>query len=502
MFSPETTLNINELFINKIHNILINDYNYQEFEHKKDTFSPILLEQKIRHHIPLIPKFPDFLGFNYFFGELSKNKKKNYLLSEEGQIGSEDPDIFFKFLIDTILTDSFTETIPTESLGIKEISKKVPRWSYKLINDLEQNIRQYEKGISTEHQIRTRKGNRVVIYTDKQENIDNPAPNTADTSEQPGEIALIRYSEQSDFRRDIIKGSMRVQRRKIVIWEFFQANIHSPLFLDRIENSSFFYFTVSRLIKRILKIFMGKNAKFHISDSKKEELKAKEIQKQSKRREEEKKEKERIEIAETWDSIPFNQIIRGFMLVTQLLFQPAEWSEDFNEWDIEMHVKCTYNGVELSETEFPKNWLTEGIQIKIFFPFRLKPWHRSIIRLSRKDIIKKNKQIKTRNFCFLTVLGMETDLPFGPPRKVPSFFQPIFKELAKKILFFRNLENERKNGIIEILLGLKKKMSTVNPILVFGLREEFSERKKEKDSIINRHMAIGKNFKRQYQKKY
>ncbi|PSJ20025.1 hypothetical protein CVH10_19775, partial [Halomonas sp. ND22Bw] len=32
-----------------------------------------------------------------------------------------------------------------------------------------------------------------------------------------------------------------------------------------------------------------------------------------------------------------------------------------------MHVKCTYNGVQLSEKEFPKNWLADGVQIKILF---------------------------------------------------------------------------------------------------------------------------------------
>jgi hypothetical protein len=39
-----------------------------------------------------------------------------------------------------------------------------------------------------------------------------------------------------DFRRDIIKGSMRTQRRKIAILKLFQANLHSPFFLDRIDK--------------------------------------------------------------------------------------------------------------------------------------------------------------------------------------------------------------------------------------------------------------------------
>ncbi|WP_146143137.1 hypothetical protein, partial [Halomonas sp. ND22Bw] len=93
-------------------------------------------------------------------------------------------------------------------------------------------------------------------------------------------------------------------------------------------------------------------------------------------------------IAEAWDIIPFAQVIRGSMLVTQsilrkyiilplfiivknisrlLLLQFPEWSEDIKEWNREMHVKCTYNGVQLSEKEFPKNWLADGVQIKILF---------------------------------------------------------------------------------------------------------------------------------------
>lgn len=48
---------------------------------------------------------------------------------------------------------------------------------------------------------------------------------------------MIRYSQQSDFRQDIIKGSMLTQRRKTVTWEMFRANVHSPLFLDRKDKT-------------------------------------------------------------------------------------------------------------------------------------------------------------------------------------------------------------------------------------------------------------------------
>ncbi|KAG4975859.1 hypothetical protein GLYMA_13G038800v4 [Glycine max] len=80
---------------------------------------------------------------------------------------------------------------------------------------------------------------------------------------------------------------------------------------------------------------------------------------------------------------------------------------------------------------FQKKWLTNGIWIKILFPFRLKPWHKSKLRSNenKKDLRKKKK-----NFCFLTIWGMEVDLPISsspPKNRFSSFFNPIFKELTK-----------------------------------------------------------------------
>lgn len=36
------------------------------------------------------------------------------------------------------------------------------------------------------------------------------------------------YSQQLDFRRNIIKGSILAQRRKIVTWELVRVNVHIP----------------------------------------------------------------------------------------------------------------------------------------------------------------------------------------------------------------------------------------------------------------------------------
>nr|YP_009572756.1 hypothetical chloroplast RF1 [Seguieria aculeata]QBE88470.1 hypothetical chloroplast RF1 [Seguieria aculeata] len=513
LFSP-CILNetIDGIFINKIHSIFHNDYNCHEFEQKIDTFDKKSLSTEIWH-----------FG-SQFAGESTSNLKRSSLLPEQGKMGSEDRENFLKFFADAIMADSFTQRIQKKSIGIKEISKKVPRWSYKLIDELEQEEKFEEEGVGSESQIRSRTPNFVVIFIDNQENAD-----TIETNKLDKETTSVNYLQQSDFRRDVIKGSMRVQRRKIVISELFQANIRSPLFLDRMDKSAFFCINLSGLIKRIFRNRMEKNPEFRISEEKrkgKDKKKEYEIEK----KQDQEKEKARIKVKQTWDTSLYSQVARSLLLITQsilrkyiflpfliiaknigrvLLFQNPEWSEDFQEWNREIHIKCTYNGVQLSETEFPKNWLTEGIQIKILFPFCLKPWHRSRIQPSHRDQMKHKEQNQKSDFCFLTVWGMETEFPFGSPRKQPSFFKPIFKELNKKIKKFRNKclrvlrilkeklklflrvpnEIEIKKWIIQSLPFLKnkkiiKKLSIVNPT------EESNEIKKEKNSIINNQIQI------------
>nr|YP_009517862.1 hypothetical chloroplast RF19 [Pseudostellaria longipedicellata]AYD72853.1 hypothetical chloroplast RF19 [Pseudostellaria longipedicellata] len=513
---------IDGIFINKIHSILSNDYNYHEFEQKKDAFKKKSISKEIRHFMQLMSQF---------YGESTFNLKGISLLPEEVQIGSEDQEKFCKFLVDAIIGLKINKKLIKKSIGIKDISKKVPRWSYKLIDDLEQQERKKEDDVPRDHQIRSRKAKRVVIFNN---NEDNLKINKIDPKKSNQEVALIRYSQQSDFRRNIIKGSMRVQRRKIVFLEFFQANIHSPLFLDRIDKSSFSSVNISKLIKQIFRNFIGKTREFQISDYTEEK------KKEYKRDEEKRKEKTRIEIAEAWDTIIFAQVIRGLMLVTQstfrkyfilpffiiaknmgriVLFQLPEWSEDFKEWNKEMHVKCTYNGVQLSETEFPKNWLKDGIQIKILFPFCIKPWHRSKLRPFYQEQMKK--QNKKDSFCFLTVWGLETEFPFGSSRKRPSFFKPIYKEVKKnlkkitrkhfqvlknvivkdKIEFFLKVPKETKIFFFKSLLffkKIKKKFSMVSQTFVFGLGEESREIKKEKNLTINNHMVHESSIQTQW----
>nr|YP_009319956.1 Ycf1 [Triolena amazonica]APA18988.1 Ycf1 [Triolena amazonica] len=496
---------IEKRWINKIQGILFTtDYDYEKLEEKIDTFDQNSLSTEKKNDL-----FP-----------FSKMEFK----IQQGRIVFEDQINICKFI--------FIQNVNPESKRLKEISKKVKRWSYKLIDDLEQQERENEENVAENHAIRSRKAKRVVILNENNDINKNKKSNN--NPDERDEMALIRYSQQSDFRRDIIKGSMRAQRHKTNIKSFFQANLHSPLFLERRDNPPF-SFDISQIQKFIFKKWKKTTQlELRILDYTQERAKENEKKQKEKEKKEEYKrqEKVRIEIAEAWDSILFAQIIRGSLLVIQsflrkyilllslivvkntirmLVFQFPEWSEDFKDWKKEMQIKCTYNGVPLSETEFPKNWLRDGIQIKILFPFFFKPWHKSKVQSLQKQ---KDPRKKKNDFCFLTVWGMETDLPFGSPRKRQSFFNPIFKEMKKiirkwkkksffviriflkeKKKLFRgiNLSKESQKWLRKNILfikGMIKELSKKKPNFLVGFKEisELNETKKEKDRRISNQM--------------
>nr|YP_010864888.1 hypothetical protein RF1 [Indigofera scabrida]WGS98120.1 hypothetical protein RF1 [Indigofera scabrida] len=528
-FSPSIkneTHTKNYILINKIHGILFcmnSNSNYPEFEQKIDTFDRKSLLTEIFFFFNLISKFSGK-------SVLSSNFEKLYLFPEHDQVKvySEQK----KKLFDAFLTDLNNKTIVNRKkcIGINEISKKFPRWSYKFIDELKLLE---GKNDAANYQIRSRKAKRVVILTNNSKNDDTYTRDTENTDKKK-ELALIRYSQQPDFRRDIIKGSIRAQRRKTVTWKLFQRSVHSPFFLDKMEKPSFFSFDVfdSMKIFFMLKNWMRKKTELKISDYTEEKTKESQKKEEGKRKKNEKEEKRRIEIGEAWDSIIFAQVIRGFLLITQsilrkyiilptliitknlvriLLFQFPEWSEDFRDWNREMYIKCTYNGVQLSETEFPKKWLTDGIQIKILFPFRLKPWHRSKIRSTEKEKDLMKKKVKKKNFCFLTIWGMEVELPFSSyPRNRLSFFDPIFKELKKKMKklknsffivlkvlnertkFFLNISKETSKWIIKSILNsilfVKEKIKKIsNSFFLFRFKNIYELSKNKKDSTISKN---------------
>nr|YP_010622182.1 Ycf1 [Artemisia santonicum]WBF92081.1 Ycf1 [Artemisia santonicum] len=432
-------------------------------------------------------------------------------ISEKKQV-KIDSNNRLKFSLNAILTNSKREK-KSIGININEIGKKPPRWSYKLINELEQMFkkRRKEQGImqGLDHQLRTRKFKRIDFLTRskrsfKKSNFKNYNLYTKFNRDS----GFISYLEEPDFRRAVIKGSMRSQRRKMVIWGPSQGNPHSPLFLEKMED---FPFPISDLMNLFFNIrdWLGKKSEFEILDQ----------QFQIKKNNQE-------DAMEFWENIPYAQKTRSILLLAQSIFrryiklplliiaknigrillrQSPEWYEDFQDWNREIYLKCSYNGLQFSKTEFPKNWLIEGFQIKILYPFHLKPWHGSKLRLSDRD----RKQQDDFDSCFLTVLGMETEYPFGPPRKTPSFFEPVFKDIDYKVEI-RNFNFRVQRVLKKITKQQEKAFLFLKQILLKGKKiplfipreiYESSETQTEKDSIISTqiiHESFSQNKSRDY----
>ena len=236
-----------KFLVNKMHGILIST-NYTEFDQKVDLFDRKSLGKEMTYLLSkvAVKSTSNFNLKGIFLFPFTDNKQV--------RIDSEDRIKILKLLFDQVIMDPKDETIRQKDIhiGINEISKKVPRWSYKLIDELEQQERDKEDHVVEDHEIRSRKAKRVVILTDTTKNTDTNTNNKdTDNPDETDEVALIRYSQQSDFRRDIIKGSMRAQRRKTVIVELFEANVHSPFFLDRLGTPPFFSFDIPERLKGI-----------------------------------------------------------------------------------------------------------------------------------------------------------------------------------------------------------------------------------------------------------
>nr|YP_010963288.1 Ycf1 protein [Hypecoum erectum]BET06407.1 Ycf1 protein [Hypecoum erectum] len=440
--------------------------------------------------------------------------------------------------------DRFDEIIQKDDIKIKEISKKVPVWPYELVTKEPMSNEQEEED-DVYLDVRFRKAKRIVLFTDtgEDEYEDDDTESSVKRKKipviNPEEIALMQYVKNSDFRRSLINGSKRNQRRKTVIWKLYQIHVHSPLFVDR-TNKIPWSFDIPRILNNIFRKinwkWMAKGTKFKLSDygesgSKEEQQTYKKWEKDQIENEEEENDRlkvstpyflaqdedryvreqyedRRMKIAEEWEEY---QPIRSLVLLTHsflrkyillpsliivknivriLLFQRPEWSEDLRGWKREIHVKCTYDGVALSETEFPKEWLLEGIQIKILFPFCLKPWHGANVRIGHRPIT--NKKGKNTNFYFLTVWGLETDVPFGSPLERPNFFKPIFKELKKEIrqrkktffkFIFKTVSKKIKKRIDIFLKIIIQQLVKLNPTLFSGLKDEYEL--SENESVPN-----------------
>uniref|UniRef100_UPI00315CF21E hypothetical chloroplast RF19 n=1 Tax=Pseudoxandra lucida TaxID=235825 RepID=UPI00315CF21E len=380
----------------------------------------------------------------------------------------------------------------------------------------------------------------------------------------------------------IIKGSMRAQRRKIPILRAYQPLFQSPLFLGRIRGTFFISFVnIIKLWKYFFRNWLGKDPKFEVSTSdfeieEEELIKSESIWLEEMEIEDDdddplmEREKEFFEemLYQGFDdvvlglqgsrslSLLVQSIFRKYILlpltvivknsVRALLFQTPEWDADWRDWNKELHIYCTYNGVPISDRELPSNWLMGGIQIKVIFPFYPKPWRKSKLRSDPMKEKKRNadwknkRKGKTKDSFYLTPWGGAKEKPFGPLKEQPSFFKPIWKKLEKRMRkelkkktfsalirsflikgfsFLQEMPGILEDKIIwiqKITLFKKEKIKEFpkeNPSFLFpsGLSKVYKPHKNRKDSrlskkfqkkqAIRRSPAVRTNFSRTQMKK-
>jgi hypothetical protein len=109
----------------------------------------------------------------------------------------------------------YREILLNEPLQMKEIQKHVPRWSSNVTMDESDDV---DTTPITTNSIHARKVRSTLTF---------------DIGDK--EIVMKRYFFESDYRRNLIKGSIRAQRCKIMIWKRMQPNVHSFFFLVRKE---------------------------------------------------------------------------------------------------------------------------------------------------------------------------------------------------------------------------------------------------------------------------
>nr|YP_010982177.1 hypothetical protein RF1 [Habropetalum dawei]UZP15902.1 hypothetical protein RF1 [Habropetalum dawei] len=518
---------IENFLINKIYSIIFNHYNCYKFEQKKNPFYKKSLSTEISHFLILISEFA---------GESISNLKGIFLFPEQGRISSKSREKTFHFLFDTVITDSTIQTTRENSIEINEINKNVPRWSHKLLNEFEQQAKRDDESITMDYQIRSRKWKKLMSFREIEQKINfNSPPSDIDSKKTEGSDLFLRgYLKRPDFRREIIKGSMRAQRRKTGITKVVQSKLHSPFFLDRLDRNNYDIFGK---IKRILGNI--KQEKFEIQepyiDREKQEIEIK--MEQRSRNRDEKYQKQEIDnesqmalMQDVWEMIPLAPAMRSFLLVLQSSIRrnitlpflitvkylvrsslglDSERDGDMKELEHEKYLVCTYDGTEIVDKESPQ--YLRGIQIKVINPFRLK--------FCREEYDWENDT----DSCFLTALGLETDRPYGHPQigNLNLFLEPLLEELVKKIQKFQEKFAKKlrkgffialkifKRITISFLKVFKKRtisflkvleetsinvqkifiktinkylsLFNINPILVYRLKEDSSEIKKEKE---------------------
>ena len=237
---------------------------------------------------------------------------------------------------------------------------------------------------------------------------------------QSKDLYVFSYPYEGDFRRDLVKGAVRFQRRKVSAINHWIPRPESILF-GRLKSMT---------QKSHNKPVPKKDEKKRLT-ARSQRIYDKFLERRERRKEDRRRRTQQIFDGEVIHYVRatllfshmylrkrvyFPILIAAKNIGRTLLFQVPEWEQDWFNLEKESYLKCNYDGYELTDPDVPKKFLKEyikeGIQIKIVYPFRLKPWY-------------ETNEIEKKTTGYLTIYGTEIESPFGNPPDVPSFWEPI-----------------------------------------------------------------------------
>nr|QYB22537.1 hypothetical protein RF1 [Sequoiadendron giganteum]BBN66945.1 hypothetical protein [Sequoiadendron giganteum] len=286
----------------------------------------------------------------------------------------------------------------------------------------------------------------------QEQNVSNEDEDNADEDLVTKDIHVFSYPYEGDFRRCLVKGAVRFQRRKVSVLSHWIPRPQSSLF--------------ARLEEMIQKPDGKPNPKIVVKEKENDLTTSRLVRSFEKylERKEKREEDRRRQIQQGFDWELLHYLRAGVLFTHTylrkrlyfppliivknlgriLLFQAPEWEQDWSNLNKEFYIKCNYDGYELTDIDVPKDWIKdyvkEGIQIKIVYPFRLRPWYEASPQSTDTD---------KKTTSFLSLYGTENELPFGNPTKVPSFWQPIGELILNYTSHRAKVIIERINPIIE-----------------------------------------------------
>nr|YP_009256933.1 hypothetical chloroplast RF1 [Roya obtusa]ANI25989.1 hypothetical chloroplast RF1 [Roya obtusa] len=259
--------------------------------------------------------------------------------------------------------------------------------------------------------------------------------------------SMRQKSKRYKFKKIIpyrLTGSMHSRRRKGLTWKTFQTKLQNPLFLHTKE----LFQEINNLVQLDGSFMISQDNRKILPDV---------------------SDKATI-LKQRWD-FAFAHFLRGWSLVAQayfrryiklpvfiilknltrsLLLQSSEWQQDWREWAQEVYIDCDYDGNDISVGVNRPTFT--GKQIKILYPFHIKPWHlsneRKSVSLATSFIEEANTFYTSsqnhntlENYSYLTIWGEETVSPFGDIKPKPAFWKPIFRgiNLLLKQKIFKQL---------------------------------------------------------------